>query len=180
MTPPQPSAIGPHAFGGHVVIGWQEVPPSPTTLPPPHTFGIPPPPQISGAVQGPPQLTVPPQPSETTPQFMPAGQLVVFVQDGTPHWFGVPAPPQIAPPVHFDVPQSTTPPQPSAITPHWFAPQAAVVSGTHGPPLVPVRPPPPHLLGVPPPPQTCGSVQPPQSVVTPPQPSLCAPHVSAG
>jgi hypothetical protein len=38
-TPPQPSAIGPHWFGWHAVIGLHVPPPSATTVPPPHTFG---------------------------------------------------------------------------------------------------------------------------------------------
>jgi hypothetical protein len=178
IEPPQPSAIGPHAFAGHVVIGTQlPVPPS-VTLPPPQTFGMPPPPQIVGAAHVVAlQLTMPPQPSEMLPQFMPAGHAVIFVHEGVPHWFGVPPPPQIAPPMQLPAPQSTVPPQPSAMMPHEFALHAAFVRGTHGPPLEPVMPPPPHLLGVPPPPQTCGAVQPPQSVVTPPQPSGCGPHV---
>jgi hypothetical protein len=38
MTPPQPSAIGPHEFGGHVVSGTHAPPPSAVTTPPPQTF----------------------------------------------------------------------------------------------------------------------------------------------
>jgi hypothetical protein len=35
----------------------------------PHTFWVPPPPQLSGAAQAP-QLRLPPQPSEMDPQFL--------------------------------------------------------------------------------------------------------------
>jgi hypothetical protein len=169
-TSPQPLAIGPHAFAGHVVtVGVQPVSPPP----PPQTFGCPPPPQTSGAVQPTPQPMVPPQPSAMLPQFMPAGQLVIFVQLVAPHWFGVPPPPQIAPPVHLLAPQSTTPPQPSATSPHSLAPQSAGVLGVQVPPP---GPPEPHTLGVPPPPHVCGEVQLPQLTVTLPQPSGCGPH----
>src|SRR5262249_10477855 len=41
----------------------------------PQTFGVPPPPQVCGAVQVP-QLMSPPQPSGAVPQFCPAGQVV--------------------------------------------------------------------------------------------------------
>jgi hypothetical protein len=51
--PPQPFAIGPHAFAGHVDSGMHDGPPM---LPPPHTFAVPPPPQIAGAWHVPPQL----------------------------------------------------------------------------------------------------------------------------
>ena len=86
-------------FGVHV-------PPSGlVTVPPPQTFATPPPPQIAGAVHvAGPQTHVPPQPSATTPQFLPAqaaaGVAGFFTHAGAPHWFGVPAPPQIVPPVH--------------------------------------------------------------------------------
>jgi hypothetical protein len=81
MTFPQPSAIGPHEFAGQVVSGTQ-----PVIVPPPHTFDCPPPPQTAGAVQAPPQLTVPPQPSATLPQFIPTGHCVtVGVHVGAPH-----------------------------------------------------------------------------------------------
>jgi hypothetical protein len=46
-TPPQPFAIGPHAFAGHVVIGVHPL------MPPPQTFGVPPPPQICPAAHPP-------------------------------------------------------------------------------------------------------------------------------
>ena len=39
-------------------------------VPPPQTFATPPPPHVCGAVQAP-QVSVPPQPSEIVPQFLP-------------------------------------------------------------------------------------------------------------
>jgi hypothetical protein len=124
-----------------------------------------------------PQVTVPPHPSATLPQFIPAGHDVSFVQAGAPHWLGTPVPPQIAPPVHFELPQSRTPPQPSATNPHSEGPHDARSRGVHVPPS-PI-PPPPQTLGVPPPPQISGEVQLPQLVVTLPQPSGCGPHLPA-
>jgi hypothetical protein len=158
-------------LAGHVAIGWHATPPSAVTVPPPQTLGVPLPPQIEGAGHAPPQLTVPPHPSAMTPQFIPAGHDVSFVQLGVPHWFATPPPPQIAPPVHFDVPQSMTPPQPSATLPHSFEPHEATALGTHAPPSAPPSAPPPQTLGVPPPPHFAGSTHAPQSAVTPPQPS---------
>ena len=60
----------------------------------PHTLGVPPPPQVWGAVQAP-QSRVPPQPSEGAPQSLPAAAQVVGVQTLPPQTFGVPPPPQI-------------------------------------------------------------------------------------
>jgi hypothetical protein len=45
----------------------------------PQTFAVPPPPQVSGAVQVP-QFTIPPQPLGTVPQSSPAGHVVAAVQ----------------------------------------------------------------------------------------------------
>src|SRR5262245_19720149 len=59
--PPQPSP--PHAL--LVQFGVQ-----------PQTFAVPPPPHVCGAVQVP-QLSVPPQPSEMVPQFLPCAVHVV-------------------------------------------------------------------------------------------------------
>ena len=56
-TPPHPLATGPHAFAGHVVMGTQAAPPSRVTVPPPQTFGLPPPPQIAGGEHALPQVT---------------------------------------------------------------------------------------------------------------------------
>ena len=44
----------------------------------PQTFGVPPPPHVPVA-HAPPQLTTPPQPSATTPQFWPTGHVVLGV-----------------------------------------------------------------------------------------------------
>jgi hypothetical protein len=54
IAPPQPSAIGPHEFAGHVVSGVHVPPPSgPVTTPPPQLSSVPPPPQIAGSVHVP-------------------------------------------------------------------------------------------------------------------------------
>ena len=42
----------------------------------PHLLGVPPPPQVCGAVQSAPQTTVPPQPLDMDPQFDPTGQVL--------------------------------------------------------------------------------------------------------
>lgn len=47
--------------------------------PPPQTLAIPPPPQDCGLVQDP-QVRVPPQPSETEPQFLPCAEQLIGVQ----------------------------------------------------------------------------------------------------
>ena len=88
----------------------------------PQTFGVPPPPQVSGRVHLP-QSRVLPQPSAIVSQFAPAAAHVVGEQ---PQTFDVPPPPQVSGRVH--VPQSRVPPQPSAIVPQ-FAPAAAHVVG---------------------------------------------------
>jgi hypothetical protein len=138
-----------------------QVPPSaPTTLPPPHTLGLPAPPQMAGEVQAAPHETVPPQPSAIEPQFMPAGQLAIGVQGGAPQTFWVPEPPHTWPTAHV-LPQSRMPPQPSEIWPQFF-PCAWQLVFTHAPPSAPTTLPPPHTLGVPPPPHVCGEVQLPQ------------------
>src|SRR4051794_6005638 len=69
----------------------------------PQTFGVPAPPQVPVA-QAPPQLTTPPQPSATTPQFWPAGHDVLGVH-ALPHALGTPPPPQVVPAIEH-VPQS--------------------------------------------------------------------------
>ena len=45
----------------------------------PHTFALPPPPHVCGAVQAP-QLIVPPHPSDMVPQFRPPLHVVAGVQ----------------------------------------------------------------------------------------------------
>ena len=81
-VPPQPLGTVPQLSpAGQVVIGVQ-----------PQTLGVPPPPQLCGAVQAGPQVSVPPQPSERVPQLAPPGQAVRGVQ---PQTLGVPPPPQL-------------------------------------------------------------------------------------
>src|SRR5688500_2414276 len=84
--PPQPSATGPHSSPvcAHV-FGTHALPPSgPVTLPPPQTFGCPPPPQICGNAQLPPHDRTPPHPFAIDPQFIPAGHAVIGLQSGAP------------------------------------------------------------------------------------------------
>ena len=107
-APPQPSPVNPqskpncaHVFAAHV--------------PPPQTLGVPPPPQVWGAVQSP-QLMVPPQPSPCSPQVAPSWRHVRGVHEGTPQTFGCPPPPHVVEPAQ--VPQSIEPPQPSPMNPH--------------------------------------------------------------
>ena len=99
----------------------------------PHTFAAPPPPQLFGLAHTP-QSRVPPQPSETAPQFLPSLAHVVIVQ---PQTFGVPLPPQICGTVQPG--QRRTVPQPSLTSPHL----PAQVCGMHG--FIP------HLFGPSPP-----------------------------
>src|SRR5262245_47683253 len=148
--PPQPSAYGPHcpAVQFATVFGVHNPPSGPVTPPPPQTFATPPPPQIapeSPHAFAPPQLHVPPHPSATTPQFLPAHAIACvagfFAQVGAPQTFGVPPPPQIVLPVHALVPQARMPPQPSATSPHSPAPQTDF--GVHTPPSGPMTLPPP-------------------------------------
>jgi hypothetical protein len=70
-----------------------------------------------------PQVSVPPQPSETVPQVAPCAAHVVGVQ---PHWPGVPPPPQVW--GAGQVPQSTVPPQPSGAVPQ-VCPGGQLVAG---------------------------------------------------
>jgi hypothetical protein len=95
--PPQPSAIDPQFIpAGHCVIGWH------SGLP--HTFCVPPPPQISPALgQVEPQSRIPPHPSASLPQLA----FAVWQVSGTqappsgptrlppPQTLGVPPPPQV-------------------------------------------------------------------------------------
>src|SRR5438132_9214572 len=101
-----------------------------------------------------PQLSVPPHPSEMTPQFLPCAAHVVGVHVPMPHTFCVPPPPHVFMPVQ--VPQFSVPPHPSAAVPQ-VHPRAAHVVGEQ------------HRLGVAPP-QTAGAVHAPQLNV-PPHPS---------
>jgi len=63
----------------------------------PHTLATPPPPQLFGAEQSP-QWMVVEQPSEMSPQVLPASRHVVGLQVPTPQTLGTPAPPQLWPP----------------------------------------------------------------------------------
>src|SRR4051794_37350903 len=78
----------------------------------PHTFALPPPPQVP-VLHALPQLTMPPQPSATTPQFIPFGHDVIGVH-ALPHWLGMPPPPHDSPALVSHVPQPMRFPQPSA------------------------------------------------------------------
>jgi hypothetical protein len=67
-VPPQPSGMEPQFFPcATQLVGVQ-----------PHTFGVPPPPQVCGGVHVP-QLSVPPQPLDAVPQVWPAGQLLAGI-----------------------------------------------------------------------------------------------------
>jgi hypothetical protein len=59
----------------------------------PHTLATPLPPQVSGAVQAGPQISEPPQLSDTVPQLVPLGHIVRGVH---PHVPAVPPPPQVS------------------------------------------------------------------------------------
>jgi hypothetical protein len=66
----------------------------------PQVFAFPPPPQDSSDGQVPPstlQLTTPPHPSPTTPQFIPLGHAVSRTQpEFPPQTLAVPPPPHVA------------------------------------------------------------------------------------
>src|SRR4051812_11806521 len=92
----------------------------PTQLSGKQTLATPPPPQVYPVGQAP-QVSVPPQPSPTDPQYWPplAGLQVPLVQlagGGVPQAPATPPPPQVWP-VGQVVPQSSDWPQPSPITP---------------------------------------------------------------
>jgi len=129
----------------------------------PQTLGIPPPPQVSGAVHVP-QLSELPQPSPWVPQFTASSAHVFGTQlDATPHLLGAPPPPHV--PASPQLPQLSWPPQPSPAGPQ-SNPSSAHVFGTHGEP---------HWLGFPPPPHVWPPGQPPHWVI-PPHPLLIAPQ----
>jgi hypothetical protein len=71
-VPPQPSEIGPQ-----VALTLAQLRGVQAGVP--HTFAVPPPPQMAGAVQLP-QSSVPPQPSAMVPQLAPFAPQVVRVQ----------------------------------------------------------------------------------------------------
>lgn len=97
-----------------------------------------------------PQLTLPPQPFESVPQFTPLHGLVGV----HPHWPAVPPPPQVFDPVQ---PQLTVLPHESVSAPQ-FTPLQGLPLGVH-----------PHAFGAPPPPQVFGAEQAavPQSTLLP-------------
>ena len=95
----------------------------------PHTFGVPPPPQVWGGVQVP-QFTMPPWQFGIEPQLSGGGHVVISVHVVdvemetvvvvvlVSHTFGVPPPPQVW--GGTQVPQSSVPPQPSEIDPQFL------------------------------------------------------------
>jgi hypothetical protein len=106
----------------------------------PHRLGVPPPPQMYGALHVP-QSSRPPQPSPTAPQFAPTSVQLRGVHAaplsptyGLPQTLGTPPPPQMYGALH--APQSSKPPQPSPTGPQ-FAPTSAHVRGVHARPLSP-------------------------------------------
>ena len=151
------------------------------TVDEPQTFGSPAPPHDSpgGHAAPVPHVTVPPQPSAMTPQFigMPddVTQTVLAVA-GThpaepPHTFGVPPPPQVCGAVQVTHGAAIRPPQPSACCPHKVAMLgSAHVVGTHAAP--------PQTFGVPPPPQDWPTPHVLPHETTPPQPSATSPQLA--
>jgi hypothetical protein len=117
---------------------------------------MPPPPHVFPPLHAGPHAIVPPQPSATEPQFMPAGHWVSGVHGGVPHAFAWPAPPQTCPAAHVD-PQSRIPPHPSAICPQAAFALWQVTGLQAAPPSPPLLP--PHTLDAPPPPHVWGGVQ---------------------
>jgi hypothetical protein len=78
---------------------------------------MPAPPQVSPEGQAAGQVSEPPQPLPTVPQYCPpVGVQVAATQLAEPQTLAMPAPAQVWPDGH-EVPQSTIPPQPSPITP---------------------------------------------------------------
>ncbi len=126
----------------------------------PQTFGVCPPPQVSGGLQVP-HTSVPPHPSDTLPQVAPRSAQVFGLH---PQALGTSAPPQVSGAVQ--PPQSRITPQPSESLPH-SAPRSAQVRAGQGKLLQVLVP-----LG---PPQYWSSGQVPQST-TAPQPSSARPH----
>jgi hypothetical protein len=91
----------------------------------PHTFGVPPPPHVSGMVHEP-QPIILPQPSPTLSQFFPSCWHVFAVH---PHTFETPPPPHVSYMFAHVVEHMTSPPHPSLTVPQRFV---HVVSGVHG------------------------------------------------
>src|SRR5690606_4862297 len=103
IVPPQPFPISPQYCPPDSVVHEMGV----QFVESPHTFSMPPPPQVFGGAHSP-QSSVPPQPSPTSPQNSPP---IVSQVSGTQ-----PGPVQL-PPVHVcpdgHSPQSSVPPQPA-------------------------------------------------------------------
>jgi hypothetical protein len=145
-------------------LNWQAAAVSGVQVPPPQTLLMPPPPQVVPFGHGWLQLSEPPQPLPTIPQYWPpAGMQVTEVGQvaGAPQAFGMPAPPQVWP-VGQLLPQSTEPPQPSPMTPQNGAPLTEQARfGTQ--PVGAHRfetPPPPHAWPVGQPPHASCASQP--------------------
>jgi hypothetical protein len=146
----------------------------------PHTFGSPAPPHDSPLGQGAPvpHVTVPPQPSAITPQFIGMPDEVTQTEPAVagihaalpPHTFGVPPPPQVAGGVNVAHEDAMRPPHPSACWPQREETLGSLhVFGTHGAA-------PPQTLGVPPPPHDWPAGQLAPHCMTPPQPSATSPQ----
>jgi hypothetical protein len=108
--PPQPSATGPQlAPAWAQVLGVQGMPP--------HTLGLPPPPQVWGAVQSP-QLMMPPQPSPMGPQLaLTSAQVTGVVQVGASGAASLKRPPSSSPLLELLELVKTLPPVPEPVPP---------------------------------------------------------------
>ncbi len=96
----------------------------------PHWPGIPPPPQVAGALHNPHATTLP-QPSEIDPQLAPVPAQLFGAHVPRPQTSAVPPPPQVSGDLHS--PHDRVPPQPSGLVPQ-LAWRLAQVAGTHGGP----------------------------------------------
>jgi hypothetical protein len=90
----------------------------------PQRFAVPPPPHVWGAVHIP-QWSMPPQPSDASPQSRPSDAHVFGVHGPAPHWLGAAAPHTC---VGGHMPHMSVCPQPSDVVPQ-LAPCAAQVVG---------------------------------------------------
>jgi hypothetical protein len=169
IVAPHPSPIGPQfAPIDAQVLGVHIGGPASGKLP--HTFGVPPPPQVAVPLHEP-QFRRWPQPSATIPQVAPIVAHVLGTHcDVPPQVLGTPPPPHVWDPEHD--PQSRTWPQPSPAWPQWTPSDVHVWAMHDEPPsLLPGMP---HTLG-PPAPQVSGSVQEPHSS-RPPHKSATGPQ----
>jgi hypothetical protein len=159
ITPPHPSACGPHAFGAicaHVlgVHGGR-----------PHTPGTPPPPHVSGAAHAP-HATDPPQPSARMPHPFAGQSCEVFGTQALapPHLLGTPPPPHVV--GAGQVPHWRTAPQPSPVGPH-STPCCAHVRGVQSGPASSFETNPPSRNGPPPSGAAGGGDDPPHATPRP-------------